>query len=121
MIKLEDLSQEDQEKLLEQARLMIDEENIRKNAVAMYGIKKKDLTEKNVEEISNVFKFNHENETLTMKRNYTSMVNYLYKIAINKKYHSNPIQPITTEKEWDTYQDVSNKVKDMMISCKKGK
>ena len=43
MVNFEDLTPEDQERLLKQVREKIDEENIAKNAAAMYAIKKKEL------------------------------------------------------------------------------
>ena len=119
VVNFEDLSPEDQARILEQAKNMVDEENIRKHAVAMYGFKKKELTEEHLEAISNTFKLKPGPEYSAMKQRYISMINYLYKMALNRRYHGNSVKAISTDEEWIVFQDVSNKVKDMMISCHK--
>jgi hypothetical protein len=119
MVKFEDLSPEDQERILEQAKELVDKENIRKNAVAMYNIKKKELTDDYLNIIYNHLGLKRVPDQSAAKQRYISMVNYLYKIAIDKKYSGNNVKAMTTEEEWITYHDISNKVKNMMIDCKK--
>lgn len=117
MVKFEDLTPEDQEKILEQARQMVDEENTKKHAVTMYNLKKKELTEAHLNELGKNFNIKSGPDASALKQRYVSMVNFLYKIALGKKYHGSNVKAMSTEKEWITYQDISNKVKNMMINC----
>ena len=117
MVNFEDLSPEDQERLLSQARELVDEENTKKHAVAMYALKKKDLTEEYVNLLCSKFKLKSGPEQHSLRQRYVSMVNYLYKLCTDKRYHGNSIKPIATQEEWNIYYDVSNKVKNMMIYC----
>lgn len=117
MVKFEDLTPEDQEKILEQARQIVDEENTKKHAVAMYNLKKKELTETYLDELGKNFNIKSGPDASALKQRYVSTVNFLYKIALGKKYHGSNVKAMSTEKEWITYQDISSKVKNMMINC----
>lgn len=119
MVNFEDLSPEDQVKVLEQAKHLVDEENIRKHAVATYALKKKELIEDNLETIYQSLNLRPGPERSALKQRYISMVNYLYKIAIHGKYRGEGIKAISTEQEWIAYQDASNKVKTLFVSCVK--
>lgn len=120
MVKFEDLSPSDQAKLLEQARKIVDEENIQKNAKTMYGIKKKDLTESNLEEIYIALKVkNNFAEEMCVKQRYTAMSNYLYKANIGKHTKGDATCIISTADEWERYQQIANAVKGLMIDCYK--
>lgn len=121
MVNFNDLSQEDQNRLLEQARQIIDDENLNKNAIAMYAIKKKDLLEKNLEELSKIFNISKSEYRYAcdkpynnMKQRYTSMTNYLYRIS-NSSVTTSII--ISNADEWKLYQEIAGIVKDMMIRC----
>lgn len=120
MVKFEDLSKKDQEKLLEQARKMVDEENIMKNAKAMYAIKKKNLTEANLEELYIAFNIkNNYSEEIIIKQRYTAMSNYLYKANAGKYTKRDATCVISTANEWEAYQQIANAVKGLMIDCYK--
>jgi len=119
MVSFEDLSPEDQAKVLEEAKQLVDKENIRKHAVAMYGLKKKELTNDYLEIIYKSLGLKPGPEQSAIRQRYISMVNYLYKIAINGKYRGENVKAMSTEEEWIAYQDVSNKVKTLLVSCSK--
>ena len=70
MINFKDLSLEDQEKLLEQARQIVDEENLRNNALAMYGMKKKELLSSNLNDIYKCFNLKSATEQAAAKTRY---------------------------------------------------
>ena len=82
MITLKDLSYEDRERLLQEARDLVDEENIRKNARTMYALKKKELVNQNLEEMSKTFKLKHGPEITRLKDRFVNITNYLY--SLNK-------------------------------------
>lgn len=117
MVNFEDLSSEEQAKILEQARQIVDEENIKKHAIAMYNLKKKELIDDCLDALGNHFNIKSGPDASALKQRYVSMVNFLYKVILGKKYHGSNVKAISTEKEWITYQDISNKVKNMMIDC----
>ena len=115
MVKLDDLSPEDKIRLLEEAKELVDKENIRKHALVMYGCKKKELTESYLKHLYKEFNIQSVAEENILKQKYSAMVNYLYKMAVKKRYHSNNLKAISTEEEWNIYQDVSEQTKNMMI------
>lgn len=116
MVNFEDLCQEDQLKILNQVRQIVDEENTKKHAVTMYALKKKDLTESNLENIYKHLGLKVHSEQIIAKQRYVSMVNYLYKMSIEKHYRGNSIKAMTTEEEWNIYKSISTKVFNLMTS-----
>ena len=114
VVSLDDLSPEDRERLLQEARDLIDEENIRKNARTMYALKKKELVNQNLEEISKIFKLKHESEITKLKDRFVSITNYLYSLnKVNLK--------ISTKNDWETFEAICKKVHECMVHCVKGK
>ena len=118
MIKLQDLSITEREILLKEARQQIEQENIEKNAVAMYNIKKKELLTNAIEELEKALKVKC-TEQKRLKEHVTSLTNYLYKICRKCKNMSTNVF-ITNEEEWNNYVLVLNNIKTMMIATYKG-
>lgn len=120
MINFEDLKPEDQERLLEQAKLIIDEENIRKNAIATYKIKRKELVDGCLKEIMTHYKVKNGPEEYAIRQRFVSLTNYFYKVNLAGKYHtSSSAAPLIKEaKEWDKFVKINNAVKELFINCK---
>jgi hypothetical protein len=119
MVNFEDLSPEDQEKLLEQARQIIDAENLEKDAIAIYKIKRKEHTEQCLESIYNALHISSYPDKENIKRRYLSLVNYLFKIKVTgKQYSSSPPNVIINNAfEWNRFVAISNDIKDTIIRC----
>ena len=122
MIKFEDLTPKDQEKLLQQAREIIDEENLKKDAITVYKIKRKELTEKNLQEIYSALKLKYETDKNHFKQRYTAMVNFFFKESAfkdsNKSHRSFPPSVrITNPSEWRKFVIISEEVKNVTIRC----
>lgn len=119
MVKFEDLSPEDQERLLEQARQMVDEEQIKKDAVNAYKVKRKDFVEQCLNEIYTAYHMRYDSEKNAVKQRFISMTNYIFKLKVNGKQYNSTNYTITNASEWDMFVKINTAVKDMMISCYK--
>ena len=121
-IKLSDLCPKERELLMQQAREEVEKENIEKDAVAMYAIKKKELINNTVNEITNVFNLKKETSIIKCRTNFVQMVNYLYMLN-NATTNNNGknIVKITTAKDWELYQSICKKVHECMMHCVKYK
>lgn len=115
MISLNDLSAEDKEALLQQARQIIEEENIQKDAKTMYALKKKDLMAQTLNEMATVLNLKYSTEKQNLKDHVVSMTHYLYKRIANDK-NKNQIS-ITTKAQWQIYTTILENVKTMIIAC----
>ena len=116
MISLKDLSPTDRAALLQEARAQIEQENIEKNAFAMYALKRKDLLTKTLEELNELFcikKYNHK-ELLGYKDRVISITNYLYKMVKYKKTKVFNLT-ISTQEEWEDYVRILTNVKNMIV------
>lgn len=120
MVNFKDLSPEDQERVLEQAKAMLDEESIRKDAITAYKIKRKDFIEQCLNEIYNHYHVRYETEKSAIKSRFSSMANYLFKINITgKQYASSPPNVIITNaEEWDKFVKINTAVKELFLNCK---
>lgn len=118
MVKFEDLSPEDQERLLQQARLIIDEENIQKDAINTYKMKRKELTEQHLEDLYKAFNVKLDCDKVGIRQRFISMVNYLFRVKVTEKqYISNPTNYIiSTKKEWEEFVKISIAIKNTMIN-----
>lgn len=118
MINFEDLKPEDQERLLNQARLMIDEENIKKNAIAAYKTKRKDFVDNCLKEIYKHYNIQRGPEEHAIKQRFISLTNYFFKINVAGKYHTSSSAPpiIKTAEEWDKFVKINNAVKEIFIN-----
>ena len=114
VVSLDDLSPEDKERLLQEARELVDQENIERNARTMYALKKKELVNQNLEEMSKTFKLKHGPEITRLKDRFVNITNYLYSL--------NKVNPkICTKNDWETFEAICEKVYECMVHCVKGK
>lgn len=121
-VNFTDLTKEDQQKLLEQARQMITEENLQRDATTVYKMMKRDLIEDSLKDIYTAFHIrggtmSDENAKALIKKHYTSIVNYLFKLITVGKQHTNSTVSISTAIEWDKYVSVSKEIKESFIRC----
>ncbi len=122
LISLKDLSVEDREILLQEARNQIEQENARKNIINVFNSKRKQVTEEYLEEIYSIFNITSAVDKRKLKERYTSMLHLLYKIdnygnqGINQKTFT-----ITTGEEWESFQRIANDLKNIIINCSKEK
>ena len=112
VVSLDDLSPEDKERLLQEARELVDQENIEKNARIMYSLKKKELVENTLQEMADNFKLKHRPDLTRLHDRFVNMINYLY--SLNKVN-----QKITTAHDWEIFEDICKKVHECMIHCVK--
>ena len=115
MVNFEDLSETDKEQLLQQARLIVEQEYINKNATAIYKLKRKELINKNIDEIHKEL---HIQPFLKdgLRQRYVSIVNYLSKFAICGEYISEDLKIVDSD-AWEIFKQVNAIVKDTFISC----
>ena len=121
MVSLAELSPEEREHLLSQARELIEQENIEKNAVAMYTIKKKDYFENLMNEIANELKIKKENEKTYLMSKIKTLIYTLYRYYKYKdKREFNENNTISCDKEWESFTRISDTIKDAVIKSVKG-
>lgn len=113
MISLNDLTPEDKERLLQEARELVDQENIEKNARIMYALKKKELVENTLQEMANNFKIQHRPDMTRLHDRFVGITNYLY--SLNKVN-----QKIITAHDWEVFENICKKVHECMVHCVKG-
>ena len=112
VVSLDDLSPEDKERLLQEAREIVDKENIEKNARAMYAMKKKELVDNTLKEITQNFRLTSKVDYSRLHDRFVSLTNYLYSLN-----HVN--QKISTEKDWEIFNDICRKVHECILHCVK--
>ena len=121
MVSLTELSPEEREHLLSQARELIEQENIEKNAVAMYTIKKKDYFENFMNEIANELKIKKENEKTYLMSKIKTLIYTLYRYYKYKdKREFNENNTISCAKEWESFTRIGDTIKDAVIKSVKG-
>jgi hypothetical protein len=121
-IKLSDLCPKERELLMQQAREEVEKENIEKNAVAMYAMKRKELVDNTMNEIIHTLKIKGGPDTTRCRDRFVHMTNYLY--VLNRPATNNAgssVTKITTAKDWALFQEICNKVHECMIHCVKNK
>lgn len=122
VVNFSDLTPEDQERILAQAREEIEKENIAKNAVAMYAMKKKELTDNTVSKIARTLNLKSGPPVTKCRDRFVHMVNYLY--VLNRPAVNNGgsnVAKITTAEDWVLFQDICKKVHECMVHCVKYK
>ena len=112
VVSLDDLSPEDKERLLQEAREIVDKENIEKNARAMYAMKKKELVDNTLKEITQNFRLTSKVDYSRLHDRFVSLTNYLYSL-------NNVNQKISTEKDWKIFNDICCKVHECILHCVK--
>ena len=112
VVSLDDLSPEDKERLLQEAREIVDKENIEKNARALYAMKKKELVDNTLKEITQNFRLTSKVDYSRLHDRFVSLTNYLYSL-------NNVNQKISTEKDWKIFNDICRKVYECILHCVK--
>ena len=112
VVSLDDLSPEDKERLLQEAREIVDKENIEKNARAMYAMKKKELVDNTLKEITQNLRLTSKVDYSRLHDRFVSLTNYLYSL-------NNVNQKISTEKDWKIFNDICRKVHECILHCVK--
>lgn len=108
MVTLNDLAPEDKERLLEEAREIVENENIQKDARAMYALKKKELINNTTDEIIHTIKLKTGPQATKLRGKIVDMSNYLYSL--------NKVSPrITSKHDWEIFEDVCKKVKECIV------
>lgn len=120
MVSLDDLSPEDRESLLNQAREVVEQENIEKNAIAMYAIKKKEYLESIINEVNTELNVKEWNKTYVSEK----MKSLIYSLFRYSKYSNRYINQknniISCAKEWESFTRIGNTIKDAVIQSIKG-
>lgn len=116
MISLNDLSSEDKEQLLKQAREAIEQEIVQKNAIAMYNIKKKDYFDSITEEIVKTLNIKDYKQKKYLEEKMKSLIYILYR---QEKYGNCFIpqknNTISSSVEWESFTRIGNTIKDAII------
>lgn len=121
MVSLAELSPEEREHLLSQARELIEQENIKKNAIAMYTIKKKEYFENLMNEIADELNIKRENEKTYLISKIKTVIYTLYRYDKYKdKREFNENNTISCAKEWESFTRIGNTIKDAVIKSVKG-
>ena len=120
MVSLDDLSPEDRESLLNQAREVVEQENIEKNAIAMYAIKKKEYLESIINEVNTELNVKEWNKTYVSEK----MKSLIYSLFRYSKYSNRYINQknniISCAEEWESFTRIGNTIKDAVIQSIKG-
>lgn len=121
MVSLAELSPEEREHLLSQARELIEQENIKKNAIAMYTIKKKEYFENLMNEIADELNIKRENEKTYLISKIKTVIYTLYRYDKYKdKREFNENNTISCAKEWESFTRIGNTIKNAVIKSVKG-
>ena len=120
MVSLDDLSPEDRESLLNQAREVVEQENIEKNAIAMYAIKKKEYLENIINEVNTELNVKEWNKTYVSEK-MKSLIYSLFRYSkYSNRYISQKNNIISCAEEWESFTRIGNTIKDAVIKSIKG-
>ena len=115
MVSLDDLSPEDRESLLNQAREVVEQENIEKNAIAMYAIKKKEYLESIINEVNTELNVKEWNKTYVSEK-MKSLIYSLFRYSkYSNRYISQKNNIISCAEEWESFTRIGNTIKDAVI------
>ena len=116
MVSLSDLSPEERKHLLSQAREIIEQENIEKNAIAMYTIKKKEYFETLINEIAKELNIKKEKEKTYLISKIKALIYTLYRYNKYKdKREFNENNTISCAEEWNDFVYIGNTIKEAVI------
>lgn len=116
MVSLAELSPEDREHLLSQAREIIEQENIEKNAITMYTIKKKEYFETLINEIAKELNIKEEKEKTYLISKLKTIIYTLYRYNKYKdKREFNENNTISCAEEWNDFVYIGNTIKEAVI------
>ena len=120
MVSLDDLSPEDRESLLNQARKVVEQENIEKNAIAMYAIKKKEYLESIINEVNTELNVKEWNKTYVSEK-MKSLIYSLFRYSkYSNRYTNQKNNIISCAEEWESFTRIGNTIKDAVIQSIKG-
>ena len=120
MVSLDDLSPEDRESLLNQAREVVEQENIEKNAIAMYAIKKKEYLENIINEVNTELNVKEWNKTYVSEK-MKSLIYSLFRYSkYSNRYTNQKNNIISCVEEWESFTRIGNTIKDAVIKSIKG-
>ena len=120
MVSLDDLSPEDRESLLNQAREVVEQENIEKNAIAMYAIKKKEYLENIINEVNTELNVKEWNKTYISEK-MKSLIYSLFRYSkYSNRYISQKNNIISCAEECESFTRIGNTIKDAVIKSIKG-
>ena len=120
MVSLDDLSPEDRETLLNQAREVVEQENIEKNAIAMYAIKKKEYLESIINEVNTELNVKEWNKTYVSEK-MKSLIYSLFRYSkYSNRYTNQKNNIISCAEEWESFTRIGNTIKDAVIKSVKG-
>ena len=120
MVSLDDLSPEDRETLLNQAREVVEQENIEKNAIAMYAIKKKEYLESIINEVNTELNVKEWNKTYVSEK-MKSLIYSLFRYSkYSNRYTNQKNNIISCAEEWESFTRIGNTIKDAVIQSIKG-
>ena len=120
MVSLDDLSPEDRESLLNQAREVVEQENIEKNAIAMYAIKKKEYLESIINEVNTELNVKEWNKTYVSEK-MKSLIYSLFRYSkYSNRYTNQKNNIISCAEEWESFTRIGNTIKDAVIQSIKG-
>lgn len=112
-IRLDDLSPDELEKLMEQARIRLEQERLLQDARAEYKQKKKLLLENSLKSVYNLATFDESTEKDLYKR-FVGLVNFLYKgCTWGFKYTSKNFE-ISNRNQWEEYERIVSLVTDCL-------
>ena len=121
MVSLDDLSPEDRETLLNQAREVIEQENIEKNAIAIYAIKKKEYFESIIKDVTDALYIKDHKEKTYIGEKMKSLIYILYRYEkYGVRYNDNKNNTISCEEEWNAFVYICNTIKDAVIKSIRG-
>ena len=120
MVSLDDLTPEDRESLLNQAREVVEQENIEKNAIAMYAIKKKEYLESIINEVNTELNVKEWNKTYVSEK-MKSLIYSLFRYSkYSNRYTNQKNNIISCAEEWESFTRIGNTIKDAVIQSIKG-
>lgn len=121
MISLNDLSPEDRESLLNQAREVIEQENIEKNAIAMYTIKKKEYLESIINEVDTELNIKEWKDKTYIGEKMKSLIYSLFRYdKYGNHYSGQKTNTISCAEEWESFTRIGDTVKAAVIKSVKG-
>ena len=120
MVSLDDLSPEDRESLLNQARKVVEQENIEKNAIAMYAIKKKEYLENIINEVNTELNVKEWNKTYVSEKMKSLIYSLFRHSKYSNRYTNQKNNIISCAEEWESFTRIGNTIKDAVIQSIKG-
>ncbi len=118
-LSFKDLAPEDQEALLAEAREIVEQENIQKNAKMVFNQKKKELTEQNVSAICKDYGIKARKHETAMHQRYVNVVNLIYRVNLigTAGLDATGLNSITSQNEWELYEKIANATAEFFINC----